>query len=160
MIKRLFKVYCFKYLLAENRTFGVINFLGVDYKSILPIKYILKKIFGLNFFGLRLLCQQFNIPCRLPLILFNEVQLVELKSLLFSGSFLSLGGFYSYSSSNYLVGSSLEKSEREHLLKMRQTGFLRASRFRRGLPVRGQRTKTNAKTSRRSFGRASWVGVG
>lgn len=151
MIKRLFKL-CSRSLVSKNSNSDFVNFLGVDYKSTLSINYILKSIFGLNFFGLRLLCRQFNIPVSLPLVFFNSVQLVDFKSLLLSGSFLTQGSFNSKGLSNYLVGSLQKKAQKECLLKIRQIGFLRAVRLRKGLPVRGQRTKTNAQTSRRLFG--------
>jgi small subunit ribosomal protein S11 len=148
MIKRLFKVYYSTYLvLGSRKPFDTVNFLGIDYKGRLSIKLILKKILGINFFGLILLCNQFNIPNRLPIGFFNEVQLVDFKSLLFSGSFLALRG-YQKNKIRYFIGASWEKKEKEHLLKIRQTGFLRAIRLRKGLPVRGQRTKTNAQTAR------------
>jgi small subunit ribosomal protein S13 len=133
-------------LVAKNADFRFVNFLGVDYKSTLSIKLILKSILGISFFGLKLVCQQFNISQRLPLVLFNGAQLVELKSLLFSSSFFS---FNFKRSSNYLVGDFYKKAAKEYLIEIRQTGFLRALRFRKGLPVRGQRTKTNARTCRR-----------
>jgi ribosomal protein S13 len=154
MVKRLFKVYFFKHLRVKSKNSeGVVSFLGIDYKKFLSIKLMLKGVLGLNFFGARLLCQQFNIPCRFPLNFFNDVQLVELKVQLFSGSFLSSwGGFKN--NSNYVVASLWQKTKKEYLLKISQIGFLRAARLRIGLPVRGQRTKTNAQTSRSSSRRA------
>jgi ribosomal protein S13 len=155
MIKRLSIFYSFKFLVVKSiNTKNVISFLGVEYKAVFPVKLILKTISGVNFFGLLLLCKQFNIPCSLPLTFFNEVQLVELKTLVLRGSFLSLGGFHiSKRISNYCVSSLHKKTEKEHIVGICQTGFLRAIRIRCGLPVRGQRTKTNAQTSRRFFTR-------
>jgi ribosomal protein S13 len=148
MIKRLFKVDYSKYLVVKIKSAkGVVSFLGTDYKALLPIQLMLKRILGFNFFGIRLLCQQFNIPCRFPLNFFNDVQLVELKTRLLTGSFLVLGSG-TKNNSNYVVGSLWQKAKKEYLLKISQTGFLRAARLRVGLPVRNQRTKTNAQTSR------------
>jgi ribosomal protein S13 len=155
MIKRLCSVYSLKFLVVKSiNPKNVINFLGVEHKAVFSVKLILKKISGLNFFGLRLLCQQFNIPCSLPLVFFNDIQLIELKTLLLSGSFLSLGGCSIRKRfSGYLVSFTYKKRKKEHLVRIRHIGFLRAIRIRCGLPVRGQRTKTNAKSSRGFVGR-------
>ena len=155
MIKRLSSGYSSKFLVVKNKnTKNIINFLGVEHKVVSSVKLLLKTILGVNFFGLRLLCQQFNIPCSLPLVFFNDVQLIELQTRIFRGSFLSLGCGYSRKRIlNYCVSSIYKKREKEHLVSISQTGFLRAARMRLGLPVRGQRTKTNAQTSRSFFGR-------
>jgi ribosomal protein S13 len=162
MIKRVFKVYCCIGLV--NKSIGlnrVVSFFGTDYMSLLPIKLILKKILGLNFFGIFLLCDQFNIPTDLPIAFFKDIQLIELKASLLGGSFLVSGSGSNFISvgSNFCIGSFLEKTENGFLRKINQIGFLRFRRLRFGLPVRGQRSKTNARTSQRSVVRAKCFSI-
>ncbi len=49
-------------------------------------------------------------------------------------------------SQNYLVEGDLRKQLREHIKRLQDIGSYRGSRHKKSLPVRGQRTKTNART--------------
>ncbi len=46
----------------------------------------------------------------------------------------------------YLVEGELRREVRGNIKRLREIGSYRGLRHRRGLPVRGQRTKTNART--------------
>jgi small subunit ribosomal protein S13 len=48
--------------------------------------------------------------------------------------------------SNYLAEGELRREVSENIKRMMDSGNYRGLRHRKGLPVRGQRTKTNAKT--------------
>ena len=50
------------------------------------------------------------------------------------------------------VGEALVRAHRRRIRATRATGSVRSIRRRRGLPVRGQRTKTNAQTAKRLNG--------
>lgn len=58
---------------------------------------------------------------------------------------------------DYLVEGDLRKVVTMNIKKLIDTGSYRGSRHKRGLPVRGQRTRTNARTRK---GPAKTVGVG
>lgn len=58
---------------------------------------------------------------------------------------------------DYLVEGDLRKIVTMNIKKLIDTGSYRGSRHKRGLPVRGQRTRTNARTRK---GPAKTVGVG
>lgn len=47
---------------------------------------------------------------------------------------------------NYRVEGELKKEIRMDIKRLQETGAYRGLRHKRGLPVRGQRTKTNART--------------
>lgn len=47
------------------------------------------------------------------------------------------------------IGDNLKLIQKNHRLHLAQINCYRGFRFKRGLPIRGQRTHTNAKTSRR-----------
>ncbi|MGM0568004.1 MAG: 30S ribosomal protein S13 [Elusimicrobiota bacterium] len=47
---------------------------------------------------------------------------------------------------DYKTGGELQREIREDIRRLKSIGSYRGSRHRRGLPVRGQRSRTNAKT--------------
>ena len=47
---------------------------------------------------------------------------------------------------NYVVGGQLRRQVAQNIARLRDIGCYRGMRHRRGLPVRGQRTQTNART--------------
>ena len=57
----------------------------------------------------------------------------------------------------YKVEGELRRELSAHLQRLQEVGSYRGFRYRRNLPVRGQRTRTNARTRR---GRRKTIGVG
>lgn len=49
-------------------------------------------------------------------------------------------------SKNYVVEGELRKEVRQNIGRLQEIGSYRGLRHKKGLPVRGQRTKTNART--------------
>lgn len=49
---------------------------------------------------------------------------------------------------NYLIEGDLRRKTREDIQRLKEIGAYRGIRHNRGLPVRGQRTRTNARTKR------------
>jgi small subunit ribosomal protein S13 len=47
---------------------------------------------------------------------------------------------------NYIVEGALRRQTQEHIARLRQIKCYRGERHRKGLPVRGQRTRCNART--------------
>jgi small subunit ribosomal protein S13 len=47
---------------------------------------------------------------------------------------------------NYIVGGQLRRQITQNIARLRDIGCYRGVRHRKGLPVRGQRTRTNART--------------
>ncbi len=47
---------------------------------------------------------------------------------------------------NYVIEGHLRRIEAQNIARLRDIGCYRGLRHRRGLPVRGQRTRTNART--------------
>jgi small subunit ribosomal protein S13 len=50
---------------------------------------------------------------------------------------------------NFLLGKNLKKDQKFFIRKLMRVGSYRGLRHRLGLPMRGQRTSTNAKTQRK-----------
>ncbi|RMH02057.1 MAG: 30S ribosomal protein S13 [Planctomycetota bacterium] len=57
-----------------------------------------------------------------------------------------LGAISAHLESNYLVEGALRRQVTQNIHRLRDIACYRGLRHRRGLPVRGQRTKTNART--------------
>ena len=57
-----------------------------------------------------------------------------------------LGAIASHLENNYLVEGGLRRSVAQAINRLRDISCYRGMRHRRGLPVRGQRTSTNART--------------
>ncbi|MBF0532095.1 MAG: 30S ribosomal protein S13 [Candidatus Omnitrophica bacterium] len=57
---------------------------------------------------------------------------------------------------NYVVEGDLRREVSQNIRRLQEIGSYRGLRHRRGLPVRGQRTRTNARTRK---GRRSGVGA-
>ncbi len=57
-----------------------------------------------------------------------------------------LGAIASYLENNHLVEGGLRRSVTQAINRLRDIACYRGMRHRRGLPVRGQRTSTNART--------------
>jgi small subunit ribosomal protein S13 len=59
-----------------------------------------------------------------------------------------VGRVREYIDKNHTVEGELRKQVRQDIQRLIEIGSYRGLRHRRGLPVRGQRTKTNARTTR------------
>ena len=57
-----------------------------------------------------------------------------------------LGAIASYLESNFAVEGQLRRTNTQNINRLRDIACYRGLRHRRGLPVRGQRTSTNART--------------
>ena len=51
-----------------------------------------------------------------------------------------------YLERHYVLEGALRRQETQHIARLRDINCYRGTRHRRGLPVRGQRTRTNART--------------
>ncbi len=57
-----------------------------------------------------------------------------------------LGSIATYLESNFLVEGALRRRNAQNINRLRDIACYRGLRHRRGLPVRGQRTRTNARS--------------
>ena len=68
---------------------------------------------------------------------------------------------HAISANNVLIEGDLRRDIQQHLKRLQQIGSYRGMRHRKGLPVRGQRTSTNARTRkgpRKTIGAAKKAG--
>ena len=105
--------------------------LGVDIPNERPTWVSLTYLFGIGPKSARELCRKANID---PLRKARELGEAELGRL---GALLD---------HDYTVEGQLRRQVQQNVARLRDIGCYRGLRHRRSLPVRGQRTRTNART--------------
>ena len=110
-----------------------LHVLGVHLPDRKPTVIALQSFYGIGAHTALRLCSQLCIPPRLPLQDIPEHQITALSSVL----------------SGMVLESDLKREIRGNIARLRRIGSWRGRRFQAGLPVRGQRTRTNAKIAKR-----------
>ncbi len=105
--------------------------LGVDIPNDRPTAVSLTYIYGVGPKTARDLCRKANID---PATKARDLQEAD------------LGLLASLMDNDYVVEGQLRRQVAQSVARLRDIGCYRGLRHRRGLPVRGQRTKTNART--------------
>jgi small subunit ribosomal protein S13 len=59
---------------------------------------------------------------------------------------IEVSGLRQFIDRNYTVEGDLRRRKRQNIQRLQEIGCYRGIRHRKGLPVRGQRTRTNART--------------
>lgn len=98
-----------------------------------PHKHVaigLTAIFGIGRTRARQLCEACNIPLDKKVSDLSEEDQEKLRVAV----------------QHFTIGGDLERENRMNIKRLRDIGCYRGLRHRRGLPVRGQRTRTNART--------------
>jgi len=104
---------------------------GVDIPGDKPTVISLQYIFGVGNFVAGEVCRKAGITPAARAKELTEEQLSKIASIL---------------ESEYLIEGSLRRQIQQNVARLRDISSYRGMRHRRGLPVRGQRTKTNART--------------
>ena len=104
---------------------------GVDIPSDKPTIISLQYIFGVGPKIASELCKKAQLDPHVRAKDLTEDQLSRIASLL---------------DSEYIIEGQLRRQVQQNVARLRDIGCYRGLRHRRGLPVRGQRTKTNART--------------
>ncbi|MDR1483556.1 MAG: 30S ribosomal protein S13 [Planctomycetaceae bacterium] len=105
--------------------------LGVDIPNNRPIVISLTYLYGVGHATARELCRQAGVDVSLRARELGENDLAKIASLL---------------DNNYVVEGQLRRQINQNIARLREIGCYRGMRHRKGLPVRGQRTRTNART--------------
>lgn len=104
---------------------------GVDIPNDKPARIALRYIYGIGPVKADELCKKADIEPMTRAKNLTEGQLAKLTSLL---------------DEEYVVEGQLRRQLQQNIARLRDIACYRGLRHRRGLPVRGQRTKTNART--------------
>lgn len=105
--------------------------LGVDIPNDRPTAVALTYLYGVGPKTARDLCHKAGIDAHVRAADLREDELARLAALL---------------DKDYVVEGQLRRQLSQNIARLRDIGCYRGLRHRRGLPVRGQRTRTNART--------------
>ncbi len=105
--------------------------LGVDIPNNKPAYIALTYIHGVGQKSSRDILDKLNIDHRTRAKNLTEDQIARVADTL---------------ENDYVVEGSLRRLVAQHITRLKEIGCYRGLRHRRGLPARGQRTKTNART--------------
>ncbi len=113
--------------------------LGVDIPSDRPTVIALTYLYGVGPKIARDLCHNAGVDPQARARDLREDEIARLAALL---------------DKDYVVEGQLRRQVNQNIMRLRDIGCYRGLRHRRGLPVRGQRTRTNARTRRGRKGQA------
>jgi len=104
---------------------------GVDIPDNKPVWCSLTYVFGIGPFSARQICKEAEISETIRAKELNDDELARIASII---------------DRSYVVEGQLRRQVGQNLARLRDIGCYRGLRHRRGLPVHGQRTRTNART--------------
>lgn len=105
--------------------------MGVDLPSDKPTHISLRYLYGIGPSRAIELCQKAKVDPQRRARELNEEEIARLNTIL---------------DREYTVEGPLRRQNNQNIQRLRDIGSYRGTRHRRGLPVRGQRTRTNART--------------
>jgi small subunit ribosomal protein S13 len=105
--------------------------LGVDLPNDKPTHISLRYIFGIGATTARRLCDQAKVDPQRRAKDLTDDEISRIASIL---------------DKDYTVEGPLRRQVQQNIARLKDIGSYRGLRHRRGLPVRGQRTRTNART--------------
>ena len=104
---------------------------GVDIPDQKPIRISLRYIYGIGPHHAAKVLKEADLDGQTPANKLAEDQLAQLAGII---------------ENNYVVEGALRRQVAQNIARLRDIRSYRGDRHRRGLPVRGQRTQTNART--------------
>ncbi len=104
---------------------------GVDLPADKPIKIGLTYLFGVGHSLAEKICKEVGIAPSVRVKALSEEHIARLNSLI---------------EKNYIVEGVLRRQLAQNVQRLKEIACYRGFRHRRGLPVRGQRTRSNART--------------
>ncbi len=104
---------------------------GVDIPDNKAIRYSLQYVYGIGPKTAVVILTQAGIDLRKKASELSDQELGQIASILDSG---------------YIIEGALRRQIQQHIQRLKDIRCYRGERHRRGLPVRGQRTRCNART--------------
>ena len=104
---------------------------GIDLPDNKPIRIALRYIFGIGPTNSDAILKEAGIDGQIRANKLTEDQLAKIAGII---------------EANYIVEGALRRQQSQNITRLRDIRCYRGERHRRGLPVRGQRTRTNART--------------
>jgi len=104
---------------------------GVEIPDNKPIAISLRYIYGIGPTNARIILEEAGVDGEVRANKLNDEQLSKISTII---------------DREYQVEGQLRRQIAQNIARLREIGCYRGNRHRRGLPVRGQRTRTNART--------------
>lgn len=104
---------------------------GVDVPNKKTIEYGLTAIYGIGMYSARQICSDLSLDPRKKVADLSDDEIADIRKII---------------EDKYLVEGALRTEVSLNVKRLSDIGCYRGLRHRRSLPVRGQRTKTNART--------------
>jgi small subunit ribosomal protein S13 len=104
---------------------------GIEIPPNKPAWVSLTYVFGIGATAARKILKEAGVGEQIRVKDLNEDQLTRINSII---------------DKNYVVEGALRRVIQQNIQRLKDIGSYRGSRHRRGLPVRGQRTRTNSRT--------------
>jgi small subunit ribosomal protein S13 len=104
---------------------------GVDLPRRKAVAYALPYIYGIGPASAKLICEKANIPPNRKVDELTEADVKAIRDII---------------EANYKVEGDLRREIQQNIKRLMDLGCYRGLRHRKGLPVHGQRTHTNART--------------
>ena len=104
---------------------------GVDIPDNKPVRIALRYIYGVGPTNSEVILKEANVDGQTRANKLTEDQLAHIANII---------------ESNYVVEGTLRRAVAQNIARLRDIRSYRGERHRRGLPTRGQRTRTNART--------------
>jgi small subunit ribosomal protein S13 len=104
---------------------------GVDIPNDKPVRISLRYIFGIGPKTALDICAKAGIDPQVRAKNLTEEQLSKVATIL---------------DADFVIEGQLRRQIQQNIVRLKDIGCYRGTRHRKGLPVRGQRTKTNART--------------
>ena len=106
---------------------------GVDIPDNKRIEIALRRIYGVGPTRARHIAERANVPGNPKMHELGDAELTRIREIV---------------DHDYMVEGDLRREVNDNIRRLIDIGSYRGIRHRRGLPVRGQRTRTNARTKR------------
>jgi small subunit ribosomal protein S13 len=116
--------------MADNKLTGVRRIAGVNIPANMHIRIGLQQIYGVGNTRALAICNNAKIPYEKKIGDLSENELEIIREEL----------------SKFVIEGDLRREVSQNIKDLRDSGCYRGIRHRKGLPLRGQRTKTNART--------------
>jgi small subunit ribosomal protein S13 len=104
---------------------------GVDLPRRKAVAYALPYIYGIGHATAKLICKKANIPETRKVDELSDADVKAIRDII---------------EANYKVEGDLRREVQQNIKRLMDLGSYRGLRHRKGLPVHGQRTHTNART--------------
>jgi small subunit ribosomal protein S13 len=112
----------------------MVQLLGIFLKSEKKFYLEIQRIYGIGSLRSKIVCKKFGIALSTPVKRISSLKFRNVEKFL---------------EKNYLLGIDLQKKKKKNIERLSSNQSYKGTRHRYFLPVRGQRTHTNARTRKR-----------